>query len=607
MAVTSGTVNTNVVSKSNFYVYWSQVSQDVANNKTRINWTAGIYTGTSGSHDMFYSNAVKIYSVYINGTLVSNGGTWSNIKDGGYHDLLSGTIDIPHNSDGSKSFNISISAWTYPSANYSGSQDFALTNIPRQATATNGTDFNDEQNPTIYYSNPAGNAVTTLQAYIENANTSAVLVQPRNITKTATSYTFPLTTAERNTLRNAIPNSKTLSVRLVIKTVIGGNTFYSWVTKTLTIVNANPTIATRTYSDTNASIIAVTENNQIIVQNKSTLQFQFATLTANKGASLSKVRMNINGTIKEKTLSGTSMASTTYDYGVVNVSSNTTAQITITDTRGNSSSYNLAITILEYANPSAIISVNRLSNYYSQCFLTVDAKYSSLDNKNTIDIKYRIKKNEDSTWGEWTTLQDNVQITFTADNLYAWDLQVQLEDILGSVVTYNMPKAIDVGIPLVFYDLLNRSVGVNSIPQNQGDFEVNGISYANLAKKGSLYTYTLTAASGNLAANGWRDACVTLTTGVIPKGTYMVITTITIIPQATGSGHIVSSDCVIDGARQGNYSRNTVPLYNNLSSTANAAFIIGFNTDATHTLNIQLYPSIVVSSAVPMIRLIRLS
>lgn len=511
MGVTSGTVNTNVVSKSNFYVTWSQVSQDISNNQTRINWVAGIYTGTSGSHDSFYSNAVKIYSVYINGTLVSNGGTWSNIKTAGNHDLLSGTLDIPHNADGSKSFNISISAWTYPSSNYSGDGWFELTNIPRQATATGGTDFTDEQNPTVYYSNPAGNAVTALEAYIENDATGTGLIGLRSIPKTGNSYTFPLTDAERNTLRNSIPNSNSIKLRFAIRTNIGGNYYYSWVVRTMTITNANPTIATRTYGDTNTAITAITENNQIIVQNKSTLQFQFATLAAYKGASLSKVRMNINGTIKEKALSGSSVASTTYDYGAVNVSSNTMAQITVIDTRGNSSSYNLNITVEEYSNPSAIISVNRLSNYYSQCFLTVDARYSSLDEKNTIDIQYRLKKNEDSTWEDWIQLQDNVQVTFTADNLYAWDLQVRLEDILGTITTYNMPKAIDVGTPLVFYDLKNRSVGVNSIPNNQGTLEVNGIDVSN--------TYRTT----EIRIGTWIDGRPIYRRAVYFSGTQMVV------------------------------------------------------------------------------------
>ena len=480
MAVTSGSVSTNTVSKSHFYVTWTQESQSVANNNTRINWKAGINTGTSSSHDMFYSNAVKIYSVYINGTLVSNGGTWGNITTGGDHELLSGTIDIPHNSDGSKTFSISISAWTYPSANYSGENSFQLTNIPRQATVTGGTDFNDEQNPTVYYSNPAGTAVTTLQAYIEAAGSTTQYAAPRDISKTGNSYTFPLTTAERNALRNAIPNGTSMQVKFVIYTVIGGNGYWSWVTKTMTIVNGNPTIATRTYSDTNASITAITGNNQIIVQNKSTLQFQFATLAAYKGASLSKVRMNINGTIKEKNLSGTSVGSTTYDYGAVNVSSNTTAQITVIDTRGFSTSYNLNITVEEYQNPSAIISARRLSNYYSECFLKTDANYSSLNGQNTITIQYRMKKNSESTWGAWTDIQDNEEISFTADNEYSWDIQVKLEDILGTITTYNLLKGLDVGIPLVMYDTLNRSVGVNYMPEKQGSLEIDGVDLRNI-------------------------------------------------------------------------------------------------------------------------------
>ena len=580
MGVTSGTVNTNVVSKSNFYVYWSQVSQDVANNKTRINWAAGLYTGTSGSHDSFYSNAVKIYSVYINGTLVSNGGTWSNIKTAGYHDLLSGTIDIPHNADGSKSFNVSISAWTYSSANYSGSQDFTLNNIPRQATATGGTNFTDEQNPTVYYSNPAGNAVSSLQACIASTNGQTIYVGYRDVSKTGTSYTFPLTTAERNNLRNAVPNANSLSVNFYIKTVIGGNTFYSYVTRTMTITNAKPTIATRTYKDTNAAMIAITENNQVIVQNKSTLQFQFATLAAVKGATLTKVRMNINGTIKEKALSGSSVASTTYDYGAVNVSSNTTAQITILDSRGNSSSYNLALRVIEYSNPSAIISVHRLSNYYSQCFLTVDARYSSLDEKNTIDIQYRLKKNEDATWGDWIQLQDNVQVTFTADNLYAWDLQVRLEDILGTITTYNMPKAIDVGIPLVFYDLKNRSVGVNSIPENQEDFEVSGVSFNEM---NTVTTKNLTRVEGTMSAHAW-DTCYSNNTVTLKPGTYLFILTSNFT--ASSAGAYITLRPYIDEAD--NYHRSSTYI-TTLTHSIQVMLIKTFSTESTHTLNAQAY------------------
>lgn len=495
MAVTSGTVTTNVVGKSNFYVNWSQVSQSIANNQTTINWVAGIYTGTSGSHDSFYSNAVKIYSVYIDGVLVSNGGTWSNIRTAGNHDLLSGTSVINHNADGSKSFNISISAWTYPSSNYSGNVWFSLNNIPRQATVTNAIDFNDEQNPTIYYSNPAGNAVTSLEAYIENDATGTGLIGLRDIPKTGNSYTFPLTDAERNTLRNAIPNSNSLRLRFAIRTNIGGNYYYSWVVKTMTIVNANPHIDDIQYLDTNTTTTDLTNDDQIIIQNLSTLQFKLYDIAAYKGATLSSLSVNINGNVKTTAYSGTSIASTSYNYNEVDVSSDTNAVVTITDSRGNKSNYNVPLTIWEYSQPTAIINISRENNFYTESHLTVDANYSSLDNLNTIDIKYRIKKSSDSTWGNWQSISDNVQVDFNADNQFAWDLQVSLEDILGTVNNYTINNALDVGTPLVFYDMLNRKVGINCFPVN-GSFEVDGIDVSNTYSTNEIVVGTWTNLDG---------------------------------------------------------------------------------------------------------------
>lgn len=137
MAVTSGRVESNVGGNySKFYVNWQQVSQSTANNSTTINWQAGLYTGTSSDHDFWYSNAVKITNVTINGQTVSTGGTWSNIKSGGDNQLLSNSITIPHNSDGTKTFSISISGWLYGSGDKSGSGSFALTNIPRKTSIT---------------------------------------------------------------------------------------------------------------------------------------------------------------------------------------------------------------------------------------------------------------------------------------------------------------------------------------------------------------------------------------------------------------------------------------------------------------------------------------
>ena len=145
MAVTSGRVESTVGGNwSKFYVNWQQSSQSTANNSTTINWQAGLYTGTSSSHDFWYSNAVKITNVTINGSTVSNGGTWSNIKSAGDNQLLTGSLSIPHNNDGTKTFSISITGWLYGSGNKSGSGSFTLTNIPRKTTVTLSVSKRDE-------------------------------------------------------------------------------------------------------------------------------------------------------------------------------------------------------------------------------------------------------------------------------------------------------------------------------------------------------------------------------------------------------------------------------------------------------------------------------
>lgn len=393
----------------------------------------------------------------------------------------SGTITATHKSDGTLSgyskavFTKNKSNSYIPPTSNVSTDATDLTDIPRQATLNSATNFNDEGNPTITYSNPAHDAVSSLQVCIAlNTSPTNPAIPYRSINRWGSSYTFSLTEAERNTIRNSIPNANSRNVFIFLKTELGGQTYYSYKVAVFSIVNAKPTIATRSYLDTNSTTTAVTRNNQILIQNKSTLQYNFTSLNALKGASLASLKIDVNGTIRTISLSGTSVASNSYNYGVVNVSNDFTSKVTITDTRGNYTTYNVPLKMWEYYNPSAIVQCSREANYYSNCTINVDANYASLNNTNTIAIKFRMKKKNTQTWGDWETISDNTPYNFTADNEFAWDIQVNLVDILGTSTTYTISKAIDVGTPLVFYDVKRRSVGVNCIPLNNGSCEING-------------------------------------------------------------------------------------------------------------------------------------
>lgn len=114
--------------KSLFYVNWQQASQDVTNNKTTINYQYGVYCGVN-----YYSNAVGIDYVNINGVKVKNSQTYSYLNSG-WHELGSGSMDIYHNADGTKTFNINLSGWAYGEGTVTGSTNFQLNPIPRHFT-----------------------------------------------------------------------------------------------------------------------------------------------------------------------------------------------------------------------------------------------------------------------------------------------------------------------------------------------------------------------------------------------------------------------------------------------------------------------------------------
>lgn len=467
----SGSFNTSGYSGRYLTFNWSVASQNIANNQTTINWNL---KGAGGPTNNYYK--AGNFAVVIDGATVYASATRINLYNGTL--VASGSYTINHNADGNRSFSASAQAGIYTVAvNCSGSGSWALPQIPRQATLTSAPNFNDTQNPTITYSNPAGNSVTTLQARIENASGTGVYVGYRNISKTGSSYTFPLTEAERNVLRQATPNSNTLTVKFVVMTVIGGNTFWSTSNKTLTIVSANPTIGGIAYQDTNATTTGITQNNQIIIQNNSTLQFNFSTLSALKYATLKSVAVTLNGVTKSANLSGSSVSSSTINFGAINVAQNINASIVITDSRGNKSTYSKAITVWSWSLPSAIITCQRQNNFYDETSINVNADYSSLNGKNAIDIKFQYKKTTDATYSEAQSLQDDVTTQFSIDNEYAWNIKVTITDLLGTT-TYNL--FIDKGIPIVYFDRLNNSTGFNCFPKNQKSVEINGQDVMNM-------------------------------------------------------------------------------------------------------------------------------
>ena len=485
---------------------------NIANNTSTINWT--LYS--EGGSTNYYSTGPT--TVNINGVQVyytSRKGYNTKVFPAA-KGSVSGSLTVAHNSDGKKSISVSLSTAIYTATVTTNSGTWTLDNIPRYATITSAPNFTDIQNPTIQYNNQAGNNATSLQACISLTGSNDDIVY-RDIPLTGTSYTFNLTEAERNVLRQATTTSNTRTIYFYVKTVISGNTFYQNKAVTFTVVNANPTFNVA-YLDTNATTTAITGNNQQIIQNRSILQINITNATALKYATLESASVNINGAVTTQSISGSSL---TLNIGTLDVSSNLTVPVTITDSRDNSTTINLTVQVLSWSLPSAIISLQRLNNYYTETNLTVDANYSSLDNKNTINIQYQIKKVSDASYGPLTTIQDNVQTQFTADNTYEWNVKVILTDKLG---TSSYILTLGKGIPIVYFDNILNSTGFNCFPLSSDGVWSNNFPIDDVIYLGSqvLYdNYQMTSAGKNAVLGSYNyDLIQGLFTGITIPSAY---------------------------------------------------------------------------------------
>lgn len=160
----SGSVSTSKYDGRYLKLTWT-ATQSVANNTSTISWTLSAVGGNS----QWYKTGPV--TCKINGTSVYNSTSRVNMYTG---TIDSGTITINHNSDGTKSFTVSVQAAVYStSVNCTGSGTFALDKIQRApgapssvtASAGNGSLVSIGDTVTIKWSGASGNITGYQIAY----------------------------------------------------------------------------------------------------------------------------------------------------------------------------------------------------------------------------------------------------------------------------------------------------------------------------------------------------------------------------------------------------------------------------------------------------------
>ena len=456
---------------------WEE-STDIASNTSTVKWKLESIGGNVNYYTI-YNWGVWVHGQEKYGTQTTN---WNSYNFPAAKGSREGSITVTHNNDGTASavgFTLKGCVYYNRDNTYNGS--CALSNIPRQATMNSAGNFNDEQNPSFTYSNPANASMSCWLEPKPNNDHLAV----RTLSGTSGTFTWNLTEEERNQLRNKCTDGNSCTCRIGLYSTIGGNTFASYKDVTMTIVNGTPTFNASdiTYQDTNSDIVAITTNNQHIVRNRSNLKVTFNNATAKKGASITKYEITFNNATQQKT------TGSTIDYGTVNLSSDTSVSIKVTDSRGNTVTKSKTIKIFDWVLPTAVISYGRTNNYEDETKIKAKCTISSVNSKNAItELKFRYKKTTVSTWSSYTDLTDDTLYTLQIDKNYAWNFQLVVKDKFGTT-TYNftVPK----GVAILFIDTMNQSVGVNCFPKQRNTLAINGYDFMSIYPVGYiLYTTT---------------------------------------------------------------------------------------------------------------------
>lgn len=414
---------------------------------------------------------------------LNNGSTWIGVYSS---TATSGTYTIS-NLSANTSYNILTRVKRADSGLYSQTSTLAVTtyNYP-YCTGTPNFTIGDKLTLPIY--NPLNRSV---KIYIISNNTTN-----GGDTITGTSISGYNNSSWQNWWYARIPSARsgTYKVRVdygsIQKTTSTSGTF------SINANNCMPSIGNVAYIDNKASSVAITGDDSIIVQYMSNLYFNINGLTARNSASLSGIKVSINGNTVYGIITSSS-TSVSINYGEINISGDVVATIELTDSRNLTTSVNKTVNVTEYIIPNAITNLSRKSNYYEESYIKVDAVYSQIGS-NAINIRYCMKKSseDDTHYTNWVTLSDNVQATFNADNEIDWNIWVQIYDTFlttigspegGNAVNYHLilPR----GIPIIFFDRFNNSTSFNCFPDRENAVLSTGLPLDDVVLIGSQIIY----------------------------------------------------------------------------------------------------------------------
>ena len=290
-----------------------------------------------------------------------------------------------------------------------------------------------------------------------------------------------------------LPTASTITLQAKINTPNGGDSTIKTITFSTLATHTAPNFSNFEYRDTNAATVAMTGNDQTMIQGKSTPLVTISTTdraTGNNGISVSNYAITFVGQSKTIDYSASSAVTTTLDPPAESGTGNLV--VSAVDNLSLSRAVTKAVTIYPWSRPTISATVERVNNFETLSTISASGTYSPIvingTPKNTLTFEYRTKKSSSSDWSAWTTRPVTISgsnwsianFSVSLDNNYQWDIQARIVDSFTNT-TVNL--ILSVGMPNFFIGIDGRvSVGMKpniTLPSdNRGQLEVNGMIYS---------------------------------------------------------------------------------------------------------------------------------
>lgn len=330
-------------------------NQSISDNTSSITCTVYVKKDADNYKLTQTTNGTFKYTLSVNGTSVTGSKKLEILTS--FLAIGSFTMTIPHNNDGTKTFNINgnVTMTSNSSSKFYGKKSYidtniTLTTIPRASTITSASNITLGNACSIKWTPMSSNFKYKIKFSLGSWNYITGFISPGTTSAyTYTGYTISgTTTANSTTIYAQLPSSTDGTMTAVLTTYnSSGTAIGSTSSRTFTVTipsSVKPSIGTMTLDPVNITTADGTPRN-ILVKGKNKLNISVSGCAAGTGSSI--VSYTFSGQNISSTVSSTS-ASASATSNTISASGTFTYTVTIKDKRGRAASKTASITCHDY-------------------------------------------------------------------------------------------------------------------------------------------------------------------------------------------------------------------------------------------------------------------